>query len=167
MEINRARIAFIPISPSDFKIESRMVLQPPPFGEALVLSGHSKAVVSCKICPGGGSRVATASADATAKIWDIQSEGQCASTLSGHSQGINDVAWNVTGNYICTASDDHTLKLWVRFIEFAHVCAEPQCDLKCTTQDAETGKALKTLTGHTNYVFCCAFHPFGNLLVGK
>ena len=32
-------------------------------------------------------------------------------------------------------------------------------------QDAETGKALRTLHGHTNYVFCCSFHPYGHLLV--
>lgn len=32
-------------------------------------------------------------------------------------------------------------------------------------QDAETGKAVKTLTGHTSYVFCCSFHPQGHLLV--
>ncbi|MEW5302460.1 MAG: hypothetical protein WDW38_002381 [Sanguina aurantia] len=30
--------------------------------------------------------------------------------------------------------------------------------------DAETGKCLRTLQGHTNYVFCCTFSPHGNLL---
>lgn len=31
-------------------------------------------------------------------------------------------------------------------------------------QDTETGKCLRTLHGHTNYVFCCTFHPQGHLL---
>lgn len=83
------------------------------FSETHVLSGHSKAVVSCKICPDGNSQlVASASADATVKIWDMN-DGQCKATLSGHKEGICDLAWTATGNYICSASDDHTLKLWV------------------------------------------------------
>ena len=82
------------------------------FQETKVLAGHSKAVVSCKVCPHEGGLVASASADATAKIWDMES-GHCRATLSGHALGICDVAWNATGNCLCTASDDHTLKLWV------------------------------------------------------
>ncbi|KAG1665418.1 hypothetical protein FOA52_005760 [Chlamydomonas sp. UWO 241] len=113
----------------------------PAFEETAVLSGHEKAVVSVKFKPGDGSLVASASADASAKIWSPQ-RSECVSTLRGHAQGICDVAWNSAGTYLCTASDDHTLKLW----------------------DAETGKAVKTLTGHTSYVFCCSFHPQGHLL---
>ena len=83
------------------------------FEEVNVLSGHSKAVVSCKICPGENSQlVASASADASAKIWCMD-DGQCRATLIGHKEGICDLAWTATGSYICTASDDHTLKLWV------------------------------------------------------
>ena len=85
------------------------------FEEVNVLTGHSKAVVSCKICPNKNSQlVASASADASVKIWDMD-DGQCRATLIGHKEGICDLAWTATtGNYICTASDDHTLKLWVR-----------------------------------------------------
>lgn len=85
----------------------------PVFEETAVLSGHEKAVVSVKFKPGDGSLVASASADASAKIWSPQ-RSECVSTLRGHAQGICDVAWNSAGTYICTASDDHTLKLWVR-----------------------------------------------------
>lgn len=31
--------------------------------------------------------------------------------------------------------------------------------------NAPQGKALKTLKGHTNYVFCCNFNPQSNLIV--
>jgi COMPASS component SWD3 len=82
------------------------------FEQASVLSGHAKAVVSCKFHPRDGSQLASASADGTAKIWDVAS-GECRATLAGHAHGICDVAWSRSGSYLCTASDDHTLKLWV------------------------------------------------------
>lgn len=62
-----------------------------------------------------------------------------------HTAGINDVAWNPQGSYLATAADDLTAKLW----------------------DAETGSCLQTLTGHTNYVFCCHFNPVGHILVRR
>ena len=57
-------------------------------------------------------------------------------------QGVSDVAWHPSGKHIATASDDNTIKLWV----------------------SSSGDLLKTLSGHTHYVFCCAFSPKGNLL---
>jgi len=64
-------------------------------------------------------------------------------TLHGHTRGVNDVAWSPTAEYLATASDDKSLRIW----------------------DAETGAALVELRGHTNYVFSCAFSPQTNLLV--
>jgi len=42
-----------------------------------------------------------------------------------------------------SGSDDKTLKVW----------------------ELSTGKSLKTLKGHSNYVFCCNFNPQSNLIV--
>jgi COMPASS component SWD3 len=64
-------------------------------------------------------------------------------TLQGHARGINDVAWSPTAEYLATASDDKSLRVW----------------------DAETGDALVEFRGHTNFVFSCAFNPQSNLLV--
>lgn len=58
-------------------------------------------------------------------------------------QGISDLSWDALGEKLCTASDDFTLKLW----------------------DAAKGECLRTLEGHTSYVFCCCFAPIGNALV--
>lgn len=58
-------------------------------------------------------------------------------------KGISDVAWSTDSKYLVSASDDKSLKIW----------------------DFQTGKSLKTLKGHTNYVFCCNFNPQSNLIV--
>ncbi|VDQ14880.1 unnamed protein product [Trichobilharzia regenti] len=57
--------------------------------------------------------------------------------------GISDVSWSYDSRFLCSSSDDKTLKLW----------------------DLVTGKCLKTLKGHSNYVFCCNFNPQSNLIV--
>jgi COMPASS component SWD3 len=81
-------------------------------------------------------------ADAQLLLWDPHT-GKQLRALTGHARGISELAWSPGGNYIATASDDHTLKLW----------------------DVEAGKCLRTLAAHTNYVFCCSFSPHGHLLV--
>ena len=96
-------------------------------------------------------------------MWQTLS-GECLHVLSGHTQacpaaapplscparqarreacrpaarqGVNDVAWDPSDRYLATASDDRTLILW----------------------GAAAGERLRTLEGHTNFVFCCAFNP--------
>jgi COMPASS component SWD3 len=114
---------------------------------------------------------ASASADGTVKLWDVTTammdrapsskdrspmNGNATTasasassrplsaihTLAGHSRGINDVAWSHNAQYLATASDDKTLRLW----------------------DASTGDALVEFRGHGNFVFCAAFSPTSNLL---
>ena len=53
------------------------------------------------------------------------------------------MCWDATGAYVCSCSDDTTLRIW----------------------DAATGRCLRTLHGHTNYVFSAAFNSQGNMLV--
>lgn len=57
--------------------------------------------------------------------------------------GISDVAWSSDSRLLVSASDDKTLKIW----------------------ELVSGKSLKTLKGHSNYVFCCNFNPQSNLIV--
>ena len=63
--------------------------------------------------------------------------------MIGHEQGISDIAWSSCSNYLCSASDDKTVKIW----------------------DVATGARLRTLSGHTDYVFCVNFNTQGNLIV--
>ena len=62
---------------------------------------------------------------------------------TGHNRGINDITWSPTAQYVATASDDKTLRLW----------------------SAETGDAYVEFRGHSNFVFSVKFNPQSNLLV--
>jgi WD40 repeat protein len=63
-------------------------------------------------------------------------------TLSGHEDGIRDVAYSPDGSLIATASGDGTAILW----------------------DAATGSRILTLIGHSSGIFSLAFSPDGKLL---
>ena len=73
-------------------------------------------------------RLATASFDGTAKVWDAVS-GKQLFTLSGHVNEVFSVAFSPDGKTIATASRDKTAKLW----------------------DADTGKELLTRNAPTTH----------------
>lgn len=98
-------------------------------------------------------------------------------------QGISDVSWSSDSKLLVSASDDKTLKLWdvftvsnyVVLLTFAScvihnlslynlVTASQLVHTYSMTRQTLQGKCLKTLKGHSNYVFCCNFNPQSNLI---
>ena len=106
----------------------------------VTLRGHSNSVTAVAFSP-DGKRLATASVDETAKVWDAES-GKELRTLRGHSNQVLGVAFSPDGKRLATASVDDTARVW----------------------DAESGKELLTLRGHSNYVTAVAFSPDGKRL---
>jgi WD40 repeat protein len=49
--------------------------------------------------------------DKLIKLWDSYS-GEIIRTLEGHSEGISDVTWSNDGEYLASASDDKTIRIW-------------------------------------------------------
>ncbi len=64
-------------------------------------------------------------------------------TLSGHTSSLNGCAISPAGDFIVSASNDQTLKVW----------------------NAHTGEERLTLRGHTHVVECCAISPAGDIVV--
>ncbi|HEX5837996.1 MAG TPA: hypothetical protein VFY26_09195 [Anaerolineales bacterium] len=104
------------------------------------LAGHTDIVWWTVFSP-DGSRIATASADGTAKVWDADT-GEELFTLRGHTGGIYCIAFSPDGTLLVTGSVDTTARLW----------------------DARTGQELQTFTGHSGEVFSAVFSPDGALL---
>ena len=108
--------------------------------EEFLLVGHLATVGSVSWSP-DGKRLATASRDGTAKVWDAAS-AKVLLILKGHASGIWAIAWSPEGKRVATASVDGTAIVW----------------------DALSGRQLFTLTGHTGQVCAVAWSPAGNRL---
>jgi WD40 repeat protein len=104
------------------------------------LKGHTKEVFSVAWSP-DGKRLATASSDGTAKVWDAVG-GRELLTLKGHTDSVFSVAWSPDGKRLATASFDRTVKVW----------------------DAISGQELLSLKGHTSNVLGVAWSPDGRRL---
>src|SRR5262249_39391857 len=90
-----------------------------------------------------GSRVATASQDGTARIWNLET-GQPLTPPLRHRGPVIRVAFSPDGGQLATASDDKTARLW----------------------DAATGEQLQSLS-HGEPVAWAAFSPDGKRVVTR
>ncbi|EPY50531.1 WD repeat protein Swd3 [Schizosaccharomyces cryophilus OY26] len=111
------------------------------FTEYCTLAGHTKSVTSIAVSP-DRRWIATASADATIKLWStLTFRLEC--TLFGHSRGISEIRWASGGRFLASASDDKTVRIW----------------------DIEKRSSARCLQGHTSFVSSVDFNPMGTLLV--
>ncbi len=103
------------------------------------LEGHTDPVSSANFSP-DGTKIVTASADKTARVWDLQ--GNLLKKLSGHTDLVNTANFNHDGTKIVTASADKTARVW---------------NLQGTRQ--------VTLFGHTDLVNSANFSRDGSIIV--
>lgn len=76
----------------------------------MTLRGHSSVVQGAAFSP-DGKRLATASADQTAKLWDAES-GKEILTLRGHLGSVLGVAFSPDSKRLAAASDDGTAQIY-------------------------------------------------------
>eukprot|EP00759_Apiculatamorpha_spiralis_P043563 PhF_6_TR40879/c0_g1_i1/m.61828 len=108
-----------------------------PGGSNITLSGHTDTVITTTYSP-DGKRMATGSADNTARIWDAGT-GTLIATLTGHYNAVTSVCFSCDCKRIATGSKDNTARIW----------------------DVENGTVITTLTGHYKAVTSVCFSPDG------
>ena len=74
------------------------------------LEGHSSEVWSVTSSP-DGKTLASASADKTIKLWNVDTKKEI-TTLKGHSSYVYSVTFSPDGKTLASASADNTIKLW-------------------------------------------------------
>jgi eukaryotic-like serine/threonine-protein kinase len=144
-----------------------------------VLSGHEDQVISAAYSP-DGTRIATASYDGTARIWDARLGKQLA-VLSGHEGLVLAAAYSPDGTRILTGSADKTARIWDAHTgaqlavlsngdEVEGAAYSPDGSRIITGSlksgariwDARTGAQLAMLPGNGATVFTGAFSPDGS-----
>lgn len=106
----------------------------------LTLYGHDNSVYSVSYSL-DGKRLATASADGTARLWDTESGRQLA-VFRGHKGDVNMAKLSPDGRWLATAGDDGIVRLWT--------VSPPQSRFVCR--------------GHSGEVISVAFAPDGKTL---
>jgi WD40 repeat protein len=76
-------------------------------------TGHSDGVwdIDVIVSPTNQSLLASASADHTACIWNIDT-GKCLLKYKGHSGSVNSIKFHPTKDLILTSSGDHSAQIW-------------------------------------------------------
>ena len=149
----------------------------------LTIKSHEAEIWRLAFSP-DGTKLASASQDGTAKVWDTRT-GKELLVFDGHETGgVNSVAFSPDGKRLATAGDDKTVRVWnaatgqelltlsghtdavvdVAFSPDGQHIASASVDQTATVWDAENGRKLVTLRGHTDVIVHAFFSPDGNRL---
>jgi len=97
--------------------------------------GHSDIVYRVRWSP-NGTRIVSASADATAQVWEAAT-GKNLLIYHGHTNAVEAAVWSPDGTHIASGSHDTTVRVW----------------------EAATGKDLLIYHGHKAPVYTVAWSP--------
>lgn len=147
---------------------------------AVYMLGHLNEIASLAFARiDGHELVATASNDATVRIWDTTSFEDWIS-VDGHGQPVRSVAWSPRGDRVATGTSAGLVHLWDQdgqgpLVEHQHADAASVSDVEFDTTgqrlaasgddgrvtiiDVQSGQLLHTLDGHTSSLSSVAWSP--------
>lgn len=126
----------------------------PKWSLRLSLKATSKSVSSVSFSP-DSNKLAIASSDSSIDVYSFLLPSSIPESvivpqldhllrLSGHTAGVNDLAWSPDSAQLASAADDHSVRVWT-------ISGRPRPPRK--------------LLGHSHCVYCLAFHPLGTMLI--
>jgi WD40 repeat protein len=152
------------------------------------LTGHNSWIRAIAFSP-DGQMLATGSQDQTVRLWDVPTQQPIqvlkdpnSQEETSHKDWVGAVSFHPNGKILVSGSHDYTVKVWhldsgqcrvlvyqnrIRSIAFSpdgKTLATGGDDCVITLRNANTGKYLKTLEGHTDWVRSVAFSPNGEML---
>ena len=147
-----------------------------------VLMGHKGGILA-EAYSSDGTRIATASADDTVLVWNVNA-GTPLFELTEHTGDVRSAAFSPDGTMLATGSADDTIRIWnaktgahVRTLEEhegdvyavdyspdGSAIVSGSGDRTVRLWSAETGELLKTMTQHSGTVRTVAFSPDGTLI---
>jgi WD40 repeat protein len=149
------------------------------------IENHADWVFGVAFTP-DGHRLLTCSRDKTAKVWDLKTK-ESVLTFPDHQNGVYGVAVRPDGKAGFSAGEDNQLRMWnaagdgkqlrvlgghgkaifkiaQRFDAKNPLLATCSADGTVKLWHPVTGQNLKTLTGHSDWVYGVAISPDGNLV---
>ncbi|KAH7915312.1 WD40-repeat-containing domain protein [Hygrophoropsis aurantiaca] len=150
---------------------------------AHVLTGHRLSVTRVAFHP-QYSVLASASEDATVKIWDWET-GEFERTLKGHQRAVLDVEFDHKGHLLVTCSADLFIKIWdsqnewkntktlaghdhsvssARFMPGDQFIVSASRDRTIRVFDVASTHLVRTILGHNDWVRCVVPSDDGRLL---
>jgi len=149
------------------------------------IKGHQSRVWTVNFSP-DGKKIVSGSDDSTARIWNTQT-GQQLAVLKGHLSGVNSAVFSPDGFTVMTSGMDGNIKLWDagtgalkgNLKKFSGgiwqtaynrdgdkiIIASLENNNTLYIIDANTGKNLTELKGHTNFLFSAAFSPDDKMVI--
>lgn len=155
------------------------------------VENHADWVLGVAFTPDAKGLV-TASRDKTAKLWDLSNK-ESLLTFPDHQNVVNNVAMTPDGTFGLSAGEDGSIRIWqatdkskaigkasksmtghtkavFRLANHADaknpMVASCSADMTVRLWNPVAGTAIKTLSGHTDWVYAVAISPDGQLVAG-
>lgn len=134
------------------------------------LLGHDDEVLDLAF-GNNDKKLATASSDTTARIWDISNNFQQLALMKGHREEVSQGKFFIANRYLAIIS--HPFNVLQILTNIFTVCFSPNghqlltasLDKTARLWSIDDGSCFQQLKGHTDDVFACAFSYTGDSII--